>query len=166
VIGGSARAGPCRRVRAADWERHVAGYVLALDMTARDHQARAKAGGLPWTLGKCWDSFAPLSPLVPRRLVRDPHALELTLAVDGAERQRGRTALMLHRIPELIEFASSVMTLERGDVLLTGTPEGVGPVTGGNLITAQLRRAPSGSGEPGALLAELVVPVVDEEGRA
>jgi len=113
----------------------VRGYVLALDMTARDMQARAKAEGLPWTQGKCYDTFTPLSAELPAAGLPDPHALELWLAVDGVQRQRGSTAGMLHRIPELIEAASAIMTLEPGDVLLTGTPEGVGPVQPGQVIS-------------------------------
>ena len=156
VVG---RRVPRGSLRAADWRAAIGGYVLALDMTARDHQAAAKAAGMPWTLGKCWDSFAPLSARVlSARAVPDPHALELSLSVDGAERQRASTAGMLHRVPELLEFASSVMSLERGDVLLTGTPEGVGPVRGGNVMRAALRDLATG-----ALLDECEFRVEDEQ---
>ena len=126
----------CRRAAARDWRRFVSGYVVALDMTARDLQAAAKAAGQPWTAGKCWDTFSALSEVLPPSAVGDPHALELWLAVDGVQRQRGSTSGMLHRIPELLEAISAVMTLEPGDVILTGTPEGVGPVEPGSIITA------------------------------
>ena len=128
---------PCVRARATEWRSFVAGYVLALDMTARDLQAAAKKAGHPWTLGKCWDTFTPLGPLIPADAFapRDPHDVELWLAVDGAPRQRGSTAGMLFRIPELLQEISAVMTLEAGDVILTGTPEGVGPVEPGQTIT-------------------------------
>jgi acylpyruvate hydrolase len=142
----------CRKARAADWSKYVSGYVVGLDMTARDHQSVAKRDGMPWTLGKCWDTFAALSEVLPADKVKDPHALELYLAVDGKERQRGSTGDMLARIPELVEFISSVMTLEAGDVILTGTPEGIGPVVPGNVITAGIKG-----------LVEIKVPVTAEE---
>ena len=123
------------RVAAADWRSAVAGYVLGLDMTARDVQGRAKLAGLPWTEAKCRDTFTPLSRVLPVAAVPDPAALELWLRVDGVERQRGRTSDMLHSVPELVEFVSGVMTLEPGDVILTGTPAGVGAVEPGSTIT-------------------------------
>jgi acylpyruvate hydrolase len=141
----------CKRARASDWRSYVSGYCVGLDMTARDHQSVAKRDGMPWTLGKCWDTFTPLSAAVPASSVPDPHALELYLRVGDVERQRGSTGDMLARIPELIEFISSVMTLEEGDVILTGTPEGVGPVVPGNVITAGITG-----------LIEIRVPVVAE----
>jgi len=104
-------------------------------MTARDLQAQAKKEGLPWTLGKCWDTFSPLSATIPQASIPDPHSVELWLKVDGVERQRGSTGDMLAKIPELIAEISAVMTLEKGDVILTGTPEGVGPVDVGQTIT-------------------------------
>jgi 2-keto-4-pentenoate hydratase/2-oxohepta-3-ene-1,7-dioic acid hydratase in catechol pathway len=131
VIGARAK-----RVAAADWRRYVSGYVLGLDMTARDLQAEAKRDGMPWTLGKCWDTFAALSSTIDAAAVPDPHALELYLYVDGQPRQRGSTGEMLHKIPELLEFISSVMTLEPGDVILTGTPDGIGAVEPGQVIKA------------------------------
>ena len=126
---------------AAPWTPlcHVYTLTPTQDMTARDLQAKAKTSGMPWTTGKCWDTFAPLSPVLPPSAVADPHALELWLAVDGVERQRGSTSGMLHRIPELLEAISAVMTLQPGDVVLTGTPEGVGPVLPGSTITAGIR---------------------------
>jgi acylpyruvate hydrolase len=127
----------CKRVPAsADWKALVSGYCLALDMTARDEQAAAKASGMPWTRGKCWDTFTALSEAIPAAAVRDPHDLELYLSVNGVERQRGSTSLMLHNIPQLISEISEVMTLEAGDLILTGTPAGVGPVEPGQTITA------------------------------
>ena len=105
-------------------------------MTARDEQAAAKADGMPWTRGKCWDTFCPLSAIIPASAVPDAHSLELYLSIDGRERQRASTAGMLHNIPELIAAVSEVMTLEAGDLILTGTPEGIGPVEPGQTIVA------------------------------
>lgn len=157
VIGGKGKI-PCKNIKAEDWEQFVGGYVLALDMTARDHQAKAKKESMPWTLGKCWDTFAPLSSIIPKSRIRNPQDLELFLSVDGIERQKSNTSMMLHKIPDLLAFASSVMTLEKGDVLLTGTPEGVGPVINGNIIKASLRKP----GEKGKLLMEFEFKVIDE----
>ncbi len=126
----------CSHAAAGDWRRYVAGYCLGLDMTARCLQAAAKKAGLPWTRAKCFDSFTPLSHVVSAELVQDPHALELWLAVDGVQKQRGSTGDMLATVPELLADISRVMTLEAGDVILTGTPEGVGAVLPGQTITA------------------------------
>lgn len=125
----------CSGAKAEDWASYVSGYCVGLDMTARDLQAQAKKESLPWTLGKCWDTFSPLSGVIPTAAIPDPHSLELWLKVDGVEKQRGTTGDMLARIPELIHEISAVMTLEEGDVILTGTPEGVGPVEVGQTIT-------------------------------
>ncbi len=133
----------CTRSRADDWRSYVSGYVLALDMTARDLQAEAKRAGHPWTLGKCWDTFTPMSAVVSADAVPDPHALELWLKVDGVEKQRGSTGDMLARVPRLIEEISAVMTLEEGDVILTGTPQGVGPVLPGQVITGGITGMPA-----------------------
>ena len=105
----------CKNVPAtADWKSLVSGYCLALDMTARDQQAAAKAEGLPWTRGKCYDTFCPLSAIIPASKIPDAHALELYLSVDGQERQRASTGGMLHTIPELISAITDIMTLEEG----------------------------------------------------
>jgi len=128
----------CSRAAPAEWRSYVRGYVLALDMTARDLQAAAKRDGMPWTAAKGFDTFTPMSAEIAADRVRDPHALELWLAVDGAERQRGSTGDMLARIPELLAEVSAVMTLEAGDVILTGTPEGVAAVAPGSTITCGL----------------------------
>jgi len=114
---------------------HVAGYVVALDITAREAQSEAKAAGLPWATAKGYDTFCPVSDFVHKKRVEDPHALTLWCAVNGQERQRGTTADMIFSIPTLIAHVSSIMTLEEGDLLLTGTPEGVGPLVPGDTVT-------------------------------
>ncbi|KAL1372470.1 hypothetical protein HN51_002625 [Arachis hypogaea] len=115
---------------------YVAGYALALDMTARDLQATAKSAGLPWTLAKGQDTFTPISSILPKNLVPNPDDLELWLKVDEEIRQKGSTKDMIFKIPFIISHISSVMTLFEGDVILTGTPPGVGPVKEGQTITA------------------------------
>ncbi|RDY11071.1 Acylpyruvase FAHD1, mitochondrial [Mucuna pruriens] len=115
---------------------YVAGYALALDMTARDLQAAAKSAGLPWSLAKGQDTFTPISSILPKATVPNPDDLELWLKVDEEIRQKGSTKDMIFKIPFLISYISSVMTLFEGDVILTGTPPGVGPVKEGQTITA------------------------------
>ncbi|XXG84282.1 hypothetical protein AAC387_Pa10g1828 [Persea americana] len=115
---------------------HVGGYALALDMTAREIQASAKSAGLPWTVAKGQDTFTPISDMLPKSMVPDPDNLELWLKVDDEVRQKGLTRDMIFKIPYLISHISSIMTLMEGDVILTGTPKGVGPVRAGQKITA------------------------------
>uniref|UniRef100_A0A7N1A117 Fumarylacetoacetase-like C-terminal domain-containing protein n=3 Tax=Kalanchoe fedtschenkoi TaxID=63787 RepID=A0A7N1A117_KALFE len=131
VIGKKARDVP--KATAMDY---VGGYALALDMTARELQSVAKSAGLPWTMAKGQDTFTPISSVLSIATVPDPHDLELWLKVDGEPRQQGSTADMIFRIPYLISHISSYMTLFEGDVILTGTPQGVGPVKAGNKVTA------------------------------
>ncbi|KAE9610033.1 hypothetical protein Lal_00006778 [Lupinus albus] len=131
VIGKKARDVP--QSSAMDY---VAGYALALDMTARDLQSAAKSAGLPWTLAKGQDTFTPISSILPKTQVSNPDDLELWLKVDEEIRQKGSTKDMIFKIPFLISHISSVMTLFEGDVILTGTPQGVGPVNEGQTITA------------------------------
>ncbi|CAN6297168.1 unnamed protein product [Urochloa humidicola] len=114
----------------------VGGYALALDMTARDLQSAAKSAGLPWTLAKGQDTFTPISAVIPKSAVTNPDDLELWLKVDDELRQKGSTNDMIFKIPFLISYISSIMTLMEGDVILTGTPEGVGPVRPGQKIKA------------------------------
>ncbi|HEX9006378.1 MAG TPA: fumarylacetoacetate hydrolase family protein, partial [Bacteroidota bacterium] len=117
---------------------HVGGYAVGLDMTMRDVQAEAKAKGLPWTVAKGFDTSAPVSPFVHREAVPDPHNLLMTLAVNGKIRQLANTGSMLFRIDHVIEYLSTVFTLEEGDLIFTGTPEGVGAVETGDRMHAEL----------------------------
>ena len=115
------------------------GYALAIDMTARNAQDEAKKKGLPWSAAKGFDTFLPLGRPVSKMTLPDPHAAELVLAVNGHPRQHASTALMLFRIPQLLAAASRVMTLWPGDLVLTGTPAGVGSVVPGDVMRAGLR---------------------------
>nr|XP_016484018.1 PREDICTED: acylpyruvase FAHD1, mitochondrial-like [Nicotiana tabacum] len=105
-------------------------------MTAREIQATAKSAGLPWTVAKGQDTFTPISSVLPKSMVPNPHDIELWLKVDGEIRQKGSTSDMIFKIPFLISHISSIMTLLQGDVILTGTPKGVGPVKVGQKIDA------------------------------
>ena len=117
---------------------HVAGYAVGLDMTLRDVQAEAKKKGLPWTVAKGFDTSAPISPVVDRNKVANPHDLEISLRVNGKLRQQSNTKLMIFRVDKLIEYLSGIFTLERGDLIFTGTPDGVGAVVPGDMIEAEL----------------------------
>ena len=132
-----------RDIDEADALDHVAAYALGLDMTARDLQSEAKKNGRPWSVAKGFDTFAPLGPLVDAAEVSDPQALTLTLTVDGEERQRADTSLMIFSVARIVAFLSSVFTLEPGDLLYTGTPEGVGPVAAGQTLVAAADGVPS-----------------------
>ncbi|CAI9274931.1 unnamed protein product [Lactuca saligna] len=125
-----------RDVPEASAMNYIGGYALALDMTAREIQASAKSAGLPWTVAKGQDTFTPISSILSLSRVPDPHSLELWLKVDGEIRQKGSTEDMIFKIPFLISHISSIMTLLEGDVILTGTPKGVGPVKVGQKIEA------------------------------
>lgn len=123
LIGRRARAVP--EAAAMDY---VAGYALCLDMTARDVQNECKKKGLPWTLAKSFTSSCPVSAFVPKERIPDPHALKLWLKVNGKLRQEGETSSMIFSIPYIISYISKIITLEEGDLILTGTPKGVGSV--------------------------------------
>ena len=114
-------------------------YALAIDLTARNLQDEAKKKGLPWTIAKGFDTFCPISNPIPKSLIPDPHNVELMLQIDRRAKQSDSTGLMLFRIPRILSEISQVMTLERGDVVLTGTPKGVGEVKAGERMEAGLR---------------------------
>ncbi|KAK3328818.1 hypothetical protein B0H66DRAFT_2079 [Apodospora peruviana] len=117
----------------------VESYALSIDMTARNAQNEAKKKGLPWDISKGFDTFLPLSPLISKSAIPDPHKIELYLTVNGETRQNDSTELMLFRIPRILSDISKVMTLEAGDIVLTGTPKGVGPVVPGDIMRAGIK---------------------------
>lgn len=133
VIGKRAR--DVRRENAYDY---VDGYAVGLDMTLRDIQSVAKKKGLPWTVAKGFDTSAPISRAVERASISNPHELDLSLKVNGKIRQRSTTAKMIFKVDYLVSFLSSIFTLEPGDLIFTGTPEGVGPVSAGDVLEAEL----------------------------
>lgn len=131
-----------KHIAAEDALNHVAGYAIGLDMTARDIQAGAKERRHPWSVAKGFDTFAPLGPIVPASEVADPQQLTLGVSVNGETRQHGSTEHMIFSVAELIAYCSSVFTLEPGDLLYTGTPEGVGPVEAGDVLEATFSAGP------------------------
>lgn len=117
---------------------HVAGYGIAIDLTLRDLQQDLKSKGLPWSMAKGFDTSCPLSDFLPAPQVPDPQDLNLSLWVNDELRQQGNSSEMIHSIPELISAASTLFSLEEGDLLLTGTPAGVGRVISGDRLKAQI----------------------------
>lgn len=108
-------------------------------MTARNTQNEAKKKGLPWSIAKGFDTFLPVSQIIAKSAIPDPHNVELYLEVNGKARQADSTELMLFRIPRILSDISKVMSLEKGDIVLTGTPKGVGPVVPGDVMKAGVR---------------------------
>ncbi|KAK8139878.1 hypothetical protein PG984_001001 [Apiospora sp. TS-2023a] len=117
----------------------VESYALSIDMTARNTQNEAKKKGLPWSIAKGFDTFLPMGNIIPKSSIPDPHAVELYLTVNDKVHQNDSTELMLFTIPRILADISKVMTLEQGDIVLTGTPKGVGPVVPGDVMKAGIR---------------------------
>jgi 2-keto-4-pentenoate hydratase/2-oxohepta-3-ene-1,7-dioic acid hydratase in catechol pathway len=126
------------RVSTSDWEEYVYGYGIFLDITARDLQDQAKERGEPWTVSKGFDTFGPISPITPKMSVKDPHQLEISLKRNGELKQKSNTRHMIFKIPSILEYASKIMTLEPGDIISTGTPEGVGEIRDGDRLEAEI----------------------------
>ncbi len=133
IVGGSGRD-----VTPAQAAGLVAGYAVFFDITGRDLQRAAAKEGNPWTAAKGYDTFGPISPVVPASRVPDPHNLALRLRVNGTVRQDSNTNHMVFRIPETLAAISRVMALEPGDILATGTPEGVWPLAPGDVLEAEI----------------------------
>lgn len=121
-----------------DAQDFVLGYAVGLDMTLRDVQSEAKKKGLPWAVAKGFDTSAPVSELIPAALISNQIELEIRCAVNGTIRQVGLIRDMIFSVPKLISSISSIFSLERGDLIFTGTPEGVSRVTEGDVIEAEL----------------------------
>ncbi len=117
---------------------HVFAYGAGLDMTRRDLQAVAKKAGRPWTFAKGFDQSAPLGVLVRVDEIGHPQAGAITLAVNGAERQRGDLADQIWSVPETIAYLSRYVALRAGDLIMTGTPAGVGAVVRGDVLEGHI----------------------------
>lgn len=112
-----------RNIRREDWKRHILGYTILNDVSARDVQLATSQ----WTLGKSFDTFAPMGPaMVTADEIADPHNLDIQLSIDGELLQHSNTRELIFKLPELVEYLSSIVPLEPGDVISTGTPAGVG----------------------------------------
>lgn len=114
-------------------------YALSIDMTARNTQNEAKKKGLPWSIAKGFDTFLPMSNLIAKSAIPNPHNIDLYLSVNDKVQQSDNTELMLFQIPRILSDISKVMKLEKGDIVLTGTPKGVGPVVPGDVMKAGIK---------------------------
>lgn len=123
-----------RDLTAAGALNHVFGYAVALDMTRRDVQAELKRLGRPWEAAKAFPASAPCSAIVPASSAGHPQAGAINLDINGTRRQTGDLAAMIWPIPDLIARLSRDFVLRAGDIILTGTPEGVGPVAMGDRL--------------------------------
>jgi 2-keto-4-pentenoate hydratase/2-oxohepta-3-ene-1,7-dioic acid hydratase in catechol pathway len=112
----------CHRIAAEDWEQYVFGYTIVNDVSARGVQLATSQ----WTLGKSFPTFTPMGPYITTRDEVDPHELDIELTLSGEVMQSANTRDLIFRIPELIAYLSSIVPLEPGDVISTGTPPGVG----------------------------------------
>jgi 2-keto-4-pentenoate hydratase/2-oxohepta-3-ene-1,7-dioic acid hydratase in catechol pathway len=128
----------CKNILQKEAFNYVLGYLIALDITARDLQSEAKRNGWPWTISKGFDTFAPISEVVLKDKIPNPNNIDLTLKVNGKIKQSSNTKNMIYSIERIIEFISEIMTLQKGDLILTGTPEGVGEISEGDIIKAEL----------------------------
>lgn len=117
---------------------HVGGYGVGIDFTARDIQQQAKQKGHPWSVAKGFDNFAPISEFVAPSEIDDPKNLDIKLFQNGFIKQHGNVSEMIFPIAELIKHLSKIFTLYPGDLIFTGTPEGVGPVTKGDKLEVLL----------------------------
>lgn len=123
-----------QNIRAEDALDHVHGYAVCLDMTRRDLQDVAKKAGRPWEVAKAFEASAPCSALVPAAEIGHPERGAIWLDVNGERRQSGDLAQMIWKTPEMIAYLSELFTLAPGDVILTGTPSGVGAVRPGDRL--------------------------------
>lgn len=120
---------PCKDVKAAQAASVILGYTIANDVTARDQQRHDGQ----WTRAKSYDSFCPLGPWIETGL--DPSDLAISTELDGEVKQSSRTSKLIHSVGDIVEWVSGVMTLMPGDVILTGTPAGVGPMLAGQTVS-------------------------------
>ncbi|WP_079419747.1 fumarylacetoacetate hydrolase family protein [Thiomonas intermedia] len=113
---------------------HIYGYAVGLDLTRRDLQGQMKAQGRPWEIGKAFDQSAPVGPITPRQPDAPPMTGAIALTVDGALRQQGRLEQMIWSVDETIARLSTLFALKPGDLIFTGTPDGVGALTRGQVL--------------------------------
>ena len=123
-----------KNILAANAHKHIYGYAVGLDMTRRDLQGEMKKAGRPWCIGKGYDHSAPIGPITPMALAGDVNNAELYLQVDGKDRQRSNVAKLIWNVAETIEHLSAAWELMPGDLIYTGTPEGVAAVVSGDTM--------------------------------
>ncbi len=132
-----------KNIQAADALNHIYGYAVGLDMTRRDLQNDMKKQGRPWCIGKAFDHSAPIGPLTPAGQAGDVNHAEISLQVNGQDRQRSNVSQLIWNVAETIEHLSAAWELQPGDLIYTGTPEGVAAVVSGDTLVGHV----SGLGE-------------------
>ena len=123
-----------KNIKAEDAHSHIYGYAVGLDMTRRDLQGEMKKAGRPWCIGKAFDHSAPIGPITPVAAAGDVNNAELYIQVDGQDRQRSNVAKLIWNVAETIEHLSAAWELMPGDLIFTGTPEGVAAVIKGDIM--------------------------------
>ncbi len=123
-----------RNIRAADARKHIWGYAVGLDMTRRDLQGEMKKQGRPWEIGKSFEQSAPIGPITPAAQAGDIENAEIWLQVNGQDRQRSNVSKLIWNLGEIIEHLSAAWELAPGDLVYTGTPEGVAAVGRGDTL--------------------------------
>ncbi|HWP10618.1 MAG TPA: fumarylacetoacetate hydrolase family protein [Ramlibacter sp.] len=123
-----------RNIKAADAHKHIFGYAVGLDMTRRDLQGEMKKLGRPWCIGKAFEQSAPIGPITPAAQAGDIAHAEIYLQVNGKDRQRSNVSKLIWNIAETIEHLSAAWELRPGDLIYTGTPEGVAAVVAGDTL--------------------------------
>ena len=116
----------------------ISGFAPALDLTLRDVQSKLKEKGLPWELAKSFDGACVLAPFVPASTFEDLTDIGIRLSINGEVRQDGNSELMLNPIVPMIQYMAAQFSLQAGDVILTGTPAGVGPLNQGDELVLEL----------------------------
>ena len=127
-----------RDIAAADAHAHVYGYAIGLDMTRRDLQGEAKKLGRPWEVGKAFDHSGPIGPIHPASVTGHYTKGAISLDVNGASRQKSDISLLIWNLAETIEHLSTLFELQPGDLIYTGTPEGVAAVKQGDLLVGRI----------------------------
>ena len=123
-----------KNIQVADAMAHIYGYAVGLDMTRRDLQNDMKKQSRPWCIGKAFDASAPIGPITPVAQAGDITQAEIFVQVNGADRQRSQVSKLIWNIAETIAHLSTAWTLQPGDLIYTGTPEGVGAVVPGDTL--------------------------------
>jgi len=133
----------CKDVSLEEASSSIVGYAVGLDLTLRDRQSAAKKVGGPWALAKGFDGSVPLSTFVPTSEAKDPLNLNISLKLGDEVKQNSNTSMMIFKPVEILSFVSEFMTIEEGDIFMTGTPEGVGAVHSGDRILAEIEHLPA-----------------------
>ena len=123
-----------RNIKAAEARKHIFGYCVGLDMTRRDLQGDMKKQGRPWCIGKAFEQSAPIGPITPADMAGDVQNAEIWLKVNGKDRQRSNVSKLIWNIGETIEHLSAAWDLQPGDLIYSGTPEGVAAVVRGDVL--------------------------------